>query len=192
MLTRLPAEFTSLYRIFLRGARVSVLNHGSRTRALRKLFRPTFEAAVGNMKRLDHLGPEQATERLELEAWLNTFNERVDKTLSLFHVSAISRGLPHKITKQLSYLSLTHTSGWAQRRHFPPRRWNPQLPPDSPEYKPPKFPTIRVQNRERKAAQQHDIDDRGWSALSEVIRMAEGRDGLLLGRIRVTRRRWRK
>ncbi|KAL5504493.1 hypothetical protein ACEPAH_7154 [Sanghuangporus vaninii] len=60
----LPARFTALYRLFLRATSAAVLHHGTSMRTLRMLYRPTFEAAAGAIKRLEVL---QSTEKMEGE-----------------------------------------------------------------------------------------------------------------------------
>jgi hypothetical protein len=43
--------------------------------------------------------------------------------------------------------------------------------------------TQRARNRVAKQQRQEDFDRNAWGALGEVVRMAEGRDGISLGRV---------
>ncbi|KAL5483031.1 hypothetical protein ACEPAI_8260 [Sanghuangporus weigelae] len=65
--TALPAQFTALYRLFLRATSATVLHHGTSMRTLRMLYRPTFEAAAGAVKRLEMLQMLQSAEKVEGE-----------------------------------------------------------------------------------------------------------------------------
>lgn len=72
---RLPASFTSLYRLFLRASSASVLHQNAARKQLRSLYRPLFDAAAQVVKDLQsnhfsHL------ERMRRERFLNTFQQR--------------------------------------------------------------------------------------------------------------------
>ncbi|KAH8110458.1 hypothetical protein DFH11DRAFT_1514227 [Phellopilus nigrolimitatus] len=184
----LPPEFTSLYRLFLRGTSASVLHHGPATRGLRRLYRPSFEAAAQSMKRIQarEIDP---IEKEKIRIWLGEFDERINNTLAFLHNSSLSRGLAHRLIYRLSFLQRSNY-GWSMKRYlYPSGTWNPQLPPDSEVYK------IRVQregsreaNKERKKMAQQNIDDSAWGALEEVVKMAEGRDGLVMGMLRFNKK----
>ncbi|OCH93489.1 hypothetical protein OBBRIDRAFT_724673 [Obba rivulosa] len=176
----LPPAFTSLYRLFLRATAASVLHHRPAARRLRKLWRPTFEGAVRVIRKLESseaLGHEQQ----RLQRWYAVWEQRIDNTLSLLCTSADSRGLAHSLTKNLQQLYDQHAD--YQRSRLGTRSsWNPQLPPDSPEYKP------LTGAKAIAVAKKREFRDRGWGALGEVIVMAEARQGMSLGRLR---RRWK-
>jgi len=181
---RLLPPFTSLYRLFLRTASASVLHHTVATRNLRTLWKPTFSGAAQTIRRLQH-SPTDVIEREKLENWLKTWERRMDRTLALLYTSARSRGLPHELTRNLSFLVLGNRE-WSERHYFQPTQyWKPQLPPTSKEYQPtPVLPdTQKARNREAKLQRWQAFDDKAWGALGQVIRMAEGRHGISLGRV---------
>jgi hypothetical protein len=62
--------------------------------------------------------------------------------------------------------------------------WKPQLDPSSPEYlpKPIVAQTQKLRNKEEKKKRQEGFDRNAWGALGEVVRMAEGRHQISLGR----------
>lgn len=114
----------------------------------------------------------------------------MDNTLSLLYTSSQSRGLPHKITKNLSYLVSSYGELLSRERY---EVWNPNLPPNDLAYDamvstPAK---LRESKARGKAEMRKVMDRKGWAALAEVIKLAEGRDGILLGRI-TEKRKFRK
>ena len=94
--TRLPADFTSLYRLFLRATGASVLNKGYPTQRLRRLWRPSFESAAQVVHRLQG-ALLQESERASLQRWYRMWEIR-SKRLNLIrlnddiHAPAISSG----------------------------------------------------------------------------------------------------
>lgn len=104
----------------------------------------------------------------------------VDHTLSLLYNSAISRGLPHDLTRNLSFLHLGNREGSERLFFHSPQYWKPQLP--STAYHPPPE-SQRVKNREARLERWRDLDNSAWGALGQVVRMAEGRHGISLGRV---------
>ena len=74
---RLPASFTSLYRLFLRTASASVLHHRSARLNLITRWRPVFDAAAKVTKELEY-SPQDSTStwRQERIDWLKIWNER--------------------------------------------------------------------------------------------------------------------
>lgn len=82
----LPPSFTSLYRLFLRASSASVLHQNASRKQLRRLFRPVFDAAarvVGDLQS----NQLSRSERMNLEHFLNTFNQR---SASINHYSVVS------------------------------------------------------------------------------------------------------
>ena len=76
---RLPASFTSLYRLFLRTASASVLHHKTARLNLITRWRPIFNAAAKVTKELEYSSPQDnssSTWRQERVDWLNIWNER--------------------------------------------------------------------------------------------------------------------
>ena len=74
---RLPASFTSLYRLFLRTASASVLHHRTARLNLITRWRPIFDAAAKVTNELEH-SPQDSTStwRQERIDWLKIWNER--------------------------------------------------------------------------------------------------------------------
>ncbi|KAJ7579008.1 hypothetical protein C8J56DRAFT_796553 [Mycena floridula] len=175
-MSSLPPTFTSLYRLLLRTASASVLHHQAAKINLRRLYRPTFEDAAQVVRRL-----EQKPGDPVLENWLKLWNERMDNTLALLYTSSQSRGLPHRLTRNLSLLS------WGEYHRLSTEllpRWNSQrtpshyeipLPPNSEEG------ITKAQDQERWDA----VDRCQWNAFSDVLRMAEGQGGLVFGTARI-------
>ncbi|KAL0955657.1 hypothetical protein HGRIS_001884 [Hohenbuehelia grisea] len=171
MVQALPSALTSLYRLFLRTASTSVLHHRGATRNLRKLWRPTFVSAVQVIRQLEQaeLG---AARRAELEKWYATWDQRMDNTLALLCSSSLSRGLPHRLTRNLALLIL----GQHQRLSAQPvLRWKPELIG---------VPTT-ISKKEEKQARWDEWDENAWAALGEVVSMAEARQKISLGRVTV-------
>ena len=65
------------------------------------------------------------------------------------------------------------------------RTWNPQLSPDSPEYslQPPSVFSTTARKRAIKQESINEMDNKVWGALGEVLDMAQGRDGLVMGKV---------
>ncbi|KAF9462378.1 hypothetical protein BDZ94DRAFT_1261225 [Collybia nuda] len=183
--TRLPASFTSVYRLFLRTCSASVLHHGGAKRNLRLLWRPVFAAAARNLRDLQTGRLDTASQDTK-EAWLRTWEQRIDNTLALLYTSCKSRGLPHGITRNLSLLVTSErTRILASAR----KAWVPHLPPTSPQYHPPQL-TQKVLKRMEDSNRIETFKATAWDPLKEVVRMAEGRDGISLGRMKIQRRIW--
>ena len=94
----------------------------------------------------------------------------MDNTLSLLYTSAVSRGLAHKLTRNLHALSHYREKwlGFAYKRPSIP--WKPTG--GAVHSKPKKSKTDKNESGEL-----------AWNMVGEVVRMAEGRDQLMLGRI---------
>lgn len=91
----------------------------------------------------------------------------MDNTLSLLYNSAISRGLAHKLTRNLPTISHRRNESlrFASEKHS--GRWRPSGEP------------VHTQPQQR----QNDYNEAGelaWNLVGEVVRMAEGRDHLIL------------
>lgn len=100
----------------------------------------------------------------------------VDKTLALLYNSSSTRGLPHKLTRNITLLM------WAKYHQKTVQvlpHWNPQLAPNDPAYKIPARP-LTIDELKQK-----DVMARAWAALGHVVKMAEGQTGLSLGRVRI-------
>ncbi|KAK0227878.1 hypothetical protein IW262DRAFT_1455068 [Armillaria fumosa] len=178
-MTRLPASFTSLYRLFLRTTSTSVLHHALATRNLRHLWRSSFHDAAKVIHNLQREPPPPLAIKEELESWLSIWNSRVDNTLALLYNSSHTRGLSHQLTRNLALL-VHHEYQRVSEIKYP--TWNPQLPADSKEYQ------IRAPAKSRTETRRDAmkaISDRALSAVSKAVRMAEGRDGIVLGSMAV-------
>ncbi|KIK96344.1 hypothetical protein PAXRUDRAFT_826056 [Paxillus rubicundulus Ve08.2h10] len=187
-MNRLPPTFMSLYRLVLRSTSASVLHHTVARKNLCKLWRPAFDAAARVVRELQthQLSQMQRTKR---ERLLNIFQLRVDATLNLLLNSANSRGIPHQVVRNLNLLRKRHID-WVHGGYYSQlskNAWKPQLSPKAPEYSPKSLipesqrATV-IQARRRKNKQ---ADERCWNALGEVVRMAEGRHNMSLGRVRL-------
>lgn len=110
---------------------------------------------------------------------LRTDAFQVDNTLSLLYSSSQSRGLPHRLTRNL--VSLVYSQKYIlEHEKFPD--WNPKLPIDSPNYDPVQN-ELRLRKKTLMKAQQDGLNKKAWAALGEVVQMSEGRDGVSLGRV---------
>ncbi|KIY46128.1 hypothetical protein FISHEDRAFT_75971 [Fistulina hepatica ATCC 64428] len=181
-ITPLPPTFRSLYRIFLRAASASVLHHNAGKKYLRKLWRASFDDAVKVIRLLE--SPLSDAERLRWGTWWEAWNARADRTLQLLYTSSQSRGLEHRLTRNLGLLSHSEQL-WLNSRRFPV--WKPQAPPRLQLGRVP----AKELAREARQARWLDLNLTSWGGIQEVVRMAEGKDGLLLGKITVKRTKWR-
>jgi hypothetical protein len=186
----LPPSFTSLYRLLLRTTSAAVLNHKAATRYVRTLWKP-LSAKLLRLStdfRIPTLG---TAEKAQLERWLclvgieqcvpKKFAHRVDpqtclvdNTLSLLSTSAQSRGLAHKLTRNLAFLNFGFLRYHANHHYNATRPWDPHW--QQQQYKP---------AREARPSQikAEKFDSQCWGALEETARMAEGKSRLSLGRI---------
>ncbi|KAL1687870.1 hypothetical protein GGG16DRAFT_127603 [Schizophyllum commune] len=165
----------------LRTASAAVLHHPHATRYLRQLYRPAFDDAVAAVTRLQNAssGSDKKEDIARLRGWYLEWGQRVDNALSLMYHSSTSRGLPHRLTRNLGLLSFSERERLNQRL-FPVWR------SDQPEKALGK--ALRKTEKEQAYAR---TDHGAWSAVEQVARMAEGRHGMSLGRIQVKRSVWR-
>ncbi|THH15066.1 hypothetical protein EW146_g5359 [Bondarzewia mesenterica] len=174
----LPPTFTSVYRLFLRASSASVLHHKTATRHLRLLWRPTFREAAKVIRKLqdDHIN---ISERQRCEKWMSRWEQNIDNTLELLYNSSRSRGLPHQLTKNLSFLCFGYQKWQHDQLYGSTRKWDP-----SPEKHQKGSAPKPGQNIER-----GQFKAEAWGALEEVARMAEGTAGITLGRMKFVKRR---
>ena len=191
---KLPPSFTSLYRLFLRASSASVLHHRVAARHVRKLWKPTFREAAVVIYNLQ--SPTLGTsEKERLERWRRIWELSsefqldilaqsskliivVDRTLSLLVTSAQSRGLAHKLTRNISFLHFGFQNYQTVTRYGLPLNWNPH----QQDYK----PARQVRASQIRAEK---FEGQNWGALEETARMAEGKSGLSLGRMEFRLRR---
>ncbi|THV06655.1 hypothetical protein K435DRAFT_644864 [Dendrothele bispora CBS 962.96] len=180
MPSSLPPSFTSLYRLFLRSTSTAVLHHKLARRNLRNLWRPVFVDAAKVSKQLQDPATSLST-RNDLQAWLDVWQRRMDNVLALLYSSSVSRGLPHQVMRNLNLLVYTEHARASYKR-LPV--WKPQLAPDAPEYRisPPSIKQMNKEERERRFKYFEDI---ARNTLGQVVKMAEGRDQIHLGRVRM-------
>ncbi|KAG1716220.1 hypothetical protein ID866_960 [Astraeus odoratus] len=182
----LPSTFRALYRLVLRATSASVLHNIKARKNLFRLWRPIFDRA-GQVTRDLETKTLAPTVRLYHEELLNTWQKRMDHTLTFLLSSAQSRGLSHRVVRNVNILSEAHRL-WIRANYYRgAKRWNPHLPPSSPTYDPKSLlpadmRAVRKRDRRREAKV---LDERCWDALGEVIRMAEARHNLSLGRHRM-------
>ncbi|EJD08299.1 uncharacterized protein FOMMEDRAFT_74698 [Fomitiporia mediterranea MF3/22] len=189
----LPSEFTALYRLFLRATSAAVLHNGPATRGLRRMYRPTSEAAASVFRRLESVAPG-SSEAESAERWMSAFDDRVNNTLMLLHISAHSRGLPHSVVSRLFLLSRSNYSWNKFRRALNTRTWLPNLDRNSPEYttmRPSAYSSVARKNAGKRRVEEEE-SEKMWGALGECISMAEGRDGLIYGKAQFQAQKIRK
>ncbi|KAF8634668.1 hypothetical protein AX15_000769 [Amanita polypyramis BW_CC] len=173
-MVQVPPEFTSLYRLFLRTVSAAVLHHPQARRNLRRLWRPVFEAGARVTKQYhDTHKAEKRTVQLD---WLKQWHQRMDNTLAMLYTSSQSRGLPHNLTRNLGYL--VHAE--QQRvKAYRLKAWDPQKPNALVDF------SERARKKLEKEQRYQELVARAWNPLSQVIKLAEAKDGLTLGRIAV-------
>ncbi|KAI0060592.1 hypothetical protein BV25DRAFT_1807237 [Artomyces pyxidatus] len=180
---RLPATFKSLYRLVLRASSASVLHHHAGTRYLRPLWRPVFREAAVVVCKLQNKAMN-SLDRQRHEKWLESWDRNMDRTLTFLSTSARSRGLPHRLTRNLSFLNYGFRAWQSERLYKTTSPWdpNPQNSKAGMQLK-----ASRRHNKSDVASEQFDL--KSWGALEEVVTMAEGKSGISLGRIEFMKRR---
>ncbi|KAF9036943.1 hypothetical protein BDZ89DRAFT_451056 [Hymenopellis radicata] len=177
----LPATFTSLYRLALRTSSAAVLHTSYAVKPLRRIWRTPFENAARVIHKLEkNPSPEI---KADLQVWLTTWERR--GTLALLYNSSQSRGLPHDVTRNLVSMMRFYVSDTSTNR-LP--SWKPDLAVNAPEYKiqiPKMAPTKR---REFEQLSHQLAVGNAFVAMNKVVRMAEGRDGLVLGTAKLQRK----
>ncbi|KAF9237872.1 hypothetical protein BU15DRAFT_88562 [Melanogaster broomeanus] len=184
---RLPPSFTSLYRLVLRATSASVLHHTGARKNFRKLWRPAFDAAAQVFRELQSC----QSKSIGHERLLNIFQRRVDGSLTLLVNSANYRGVPHQVVRNLNLLRQGNI-GWVQGHYYvslTKNAWKPQLSPTAPEYSPKAIvpDTHRAAMVQIIRRENLQVNERCWNGLGEVVKMAEGRHNLCLGRVRMKR-----
>ncbi|KAJ2997216.1 hypothetical protein NUW54_g7152 [Trametes sanguinea] len=171
----LPSTFRSHYRLFLRAISAAVLAQPDATSRLRKLWRPVFDEAAKVIQQIEDEQTSTAKRELLVHCYTR-WEQRADNTIPLLYSSAISRGLPHRITQNLHQMIRANQS--IRDPTEPSKKpWRGQLPPDAPEYKPkPIKPlsSVQAQLKEHFCLAPH--------YLGELVGMAEGWGGVTLGR----------
>lgn len=163
-----PSTITQLYRLVLRYAAASVLYSKPASQNLKRLYRPEFDIWMGRVQRASK------TERLvhDRAEW-EEFARRVQKTLNLLHRSSTTRDVTHKLTSNLADMQY-HMDPVASVAARTSRSGTPSVPMSRPEFLPGK-----ARNRSSEVDKLH-----AWDAFAELVGMAEGSSGVLLGKLR--------
>lgn len=226
----------SVYRLVLRGASAAVLHHRTARDTLRKLYRPTFDEAFRQLERhSDEESQGKATEAKDIELWMSSWNEKseylqvidcvsrvlitlfflmnrkVDNTLSFLLASATTRGVEHRVTRNLTRLAHFRSRRLRQAASVRQSPWNPRLPAQvyskvSSGLSLTKADKAmagshlvglvqRAEQAARKeggtlddgALKQAQFEDGIWNVIGETARMAEEQSGIGLGRARFGR-----
>jgi hypothetical protein len=201
----IPPNMKSLYRMFLRACSTSVLHNTRAKRQLRRLWRPSFEAAINVLKecqRSDILPEELEKRRQWLAIWenrsafhanvshtvlLRLMSRLVENTAEMLLTSSTSRGLPHQLTRNLSFLHSTFIEREKLIRNRIGQPWNPA--PEQFEDVPAFLRKLEKRGKGMTRGTDSQYDTEAYGALEEVVRMAEGTAGLVLGRPTFRRRR---
>ena len=111
----------------------------------------------------------------------------VDNTLQLLYNASLSRGIPHRLLRNLAYLTGNERQRVISTTILMMKKWNPQGSyPQIPE--PLTKKEIKSATKKRN---EETFKRNGAGALEEVVRMAEAAGGLTLGSNTVKlNRRW--
>ena len=195
---QLPSELRSLYRLVLKASSASVLHARPATPRLRVTWRPTFETAAQMAQKVQHSPSTDDGARAAAQAqeWLNKWEKRststnafmqsicsltrraatVDNTLSLLYSSAISHGLPHKLTRNAHALSKCRKDWLSSTYDRPAAPWKPT------------GELVRAKPKKLQKGK-NESGELAWNMIGEVVWMAEGRDKFMLGRALPRRRK---
>lgn len=122
------------------------------------------------------------SEHEHLREWLGTWDQRVDNTMSFLTNAAMSYGLPLTVLRTLPVIErgarTTNTVGLGRFK------WHPQLPEDDKAYKIPTVrPNSKIHGAQAAAQAKKELVDMVFNPVGEVIKLAEGRHNLSLGRM---------
>jgi len=156
------AHLRSLYRLTLRAISASVLHQPSAARNMRLLYRPIFEDAA------TRLADPSARD------WKAHWTRTLDETLDFLYSSAVSKSLAHKAIRNVSFIIQAHLGSLYPRS---PPRWDPQKPLGQSI-------TVTQKGAKLPSKRASDIALRINYGLGEVVKMAEFRGGISLGRLR--------
>lgn len=107
----------------------------------------------------------------------------MNNSLSFLYTAAVSRGIANSVMRNLRSLSRMHRR-MPIVKEFPPKTyWKGQLSKTDEKYKPVIIPP-RMGKTEMKHVELQKMQFQAWSPIGEIIRLAEGRDRILLGRVR--------
>ncbi|KZS87793.1 hypothetical protein SISNIDRAFT_419132 [Sistotremastrum niveocremeum HHB9708] len=168
---KIPPSIASLYRLYLRTLSASVLHHAAAKRQLLKMYRPMFQ----NLLSQNSTASESAL--TVPSSWHTT----ADKTLSFLSSSAIARGVPHQVTRNLASLGTRFHERNRQKYMKKAKHWIP--PPEDAKFPPSLRNDDELSPKAKQQKAWDELDDHAWSDLGAVIKLAEGRDKIFLGRL---------
>ncbi|KIM36735.1 hypothetical protein M413DRAFT_448876 [Hebeloma cylindrosporum] len=174
----LPANFRSLYRLFLRTTSAAVLHHPGATKNLRLRWRPLFTETAKVTKEIEGSASDTSPELRDARlAWLKECHTRVDNTLRLLYTASLSRGIPHQLTRNLGYLTGNERKRVISTAFSTMKKWKPQESyPLTPN------PLTAKEIKSATSKKNEEAFKRNASgAVAEVVRMAEAAGKLTLG-----------
>ncbi|KAK2464947.1 hypothetical protein APHAL10511_003023 [Amanita phalloides] len=172
-MVQLAPELKSLYRLFLRTVSAAVLHHPQARRNLRRLWRPVFEAGAHVTNQYND-SRTNASQRILQGEWLKQWEKRMDNTLALLYNASQSRGLPHNLIRNLGYLVYSEQQ---RIRTYKLKAWDPHKPKALVNA------SERAKGKLEKERRYRELVANAWAPLSQVVKLAEAKDGLSLGRI---------
>lgn len=103
----------------------------------------------------------------------------MDGTLSLLLNSAQYRGIPHRAIYNMNQLRKAHAI-WVHGKYYSGSKnaWNPKAAAADNSK-----PRASQRSRDIDRMEKNRVHEHCWDALGEVVRMAEGRHNLSLGRL---------
>ncbi|KAI1788304.1 hypothetical protein LXA43DRAFT_1025782 [Ganoderma leucocontextum] len=177
----IPPTFHSLYRLLLRSTAASVLSQPHATSTLRNLWRPVFVQAASIMgKYRDNRLRPSRNRRISMNEWLHEWDRRIDNTLMFLYSSAVARGVPHQVTRNIFKIALKDNIAPSPYR-LDGGVWDGTLPPNHPAYTP--GHVKRGRTKSQKQREKDVLSDKSSQLLNELIGMAEGFGNVSLGRL---------
>lgn len=92
----------------------------------------------------------------------------------MLYNSSQSRGLSHNLTRNLAYLVYSERK---RLREYKLNVWNPREPRQLVT------PSAKLERRREKKQLLERLKASAWGPLSQVVKLAEAKDGLTLGRV---------
>ena len=100
----------------------------------------------------------------------------VNNTLALLYHSSQNRGLPHKLTRNLAFLV---TSEHQRVRSYKLNAWDPRRPQQFSNL------TEKARRKQEENKRFQEFVAGSWAPLGQAVKLAEAKDELMLGRVRV-------
>ncbi|KAG8929003.1 hypothetical protein FRC02_006131 [Tulasnella sp. 418] len=122
----LPAHFTSLYRLILRGCSASVGHRPSSAKILRSLYRPVFVEAAQNLREYETPGADHQR-KAEIERWMKNWHAKMDNTLAFFVDASTTYGTSFKMLMNLVRVIKSRQAVIALEQRRRTVKWNPRL-----------------------------------------------------------------